>query len=155
MGVESQRRLASEILGVGRNKIIFDKNKIEDIKKAITRLDIKELIKEGAIKVEARKKKKAKKERRNRGVGHRRMIVHNRKRKYVMKIRKLRKFIQEMTDKKVLTSDEKKRLRKMSKAGEIRSLRHLQDHITSVMKKTIPTKNEKTDKSAIQKKKAE
>jgi large subunit ribosomal protein L19e len=140
MSAESQRRLASEILGVGKNKILFDKNKIEDIKKAITRLDIKELIKEGAIKVRIKKKIKVKREKRNKGVGHTRVKVKRRKEKYVRKIRKLRKYIQEMADKKILANDEKKHLRKMAKAGELKSLRHLQEYITSIMKKNLPTK---------------
>jgi len=153
MIVESQRRLAAEILGVGKNRIIFDKNKIEDIKKAITRFDIKELIKEGTIKVKIRKKAEAKKTERGRGTGSRRMRVTRRKERYVKKIRKLRKYIQEIYDKKVIDNKEKKHLRTMAKAGELRSLRHLQDHLIGMNKK-LPEKNEKVTQGSVQKKKA-
>jgi len=133
-----QRRLAAEILGVGENKVLFDKNNLEDIKKAITRFDIKELIKEGAIKVRIKKKsKKSAKEKTRRGTGSRRIRPLMRKEKYIHKIRKLRKYIQRIFDQKIIDKNEKKKLRKMAKAGELRSLRHLQEHLTTIMNKKL------------------
>lgn len=139
--MENQRRLAAEIMNVGKGKILFDKNKLEDIKKAITRLDIKDLIKEGTIKVRPNKKSRKKiKKKIRRGVGSRRMQPRMRKTKYIFKIRKLRKYIQRLLNEKVIDKSEKKQLRKMAKAGELRSLRHLQEHLTGVMKKNLEVK---------------
>jgi large subunit ribosomal protein L19e len=135
MIVKGQRRIAAELLGVGRNKVWFDKNKLEDIKKAITRLDIKELIKDNTIKAMPNKKRKKASEKGRRGVGKRKMKVANRKQRYVRKIRKLRRYIQEMKSKDIITNEEKKKLRKMARAGELKSLRHLQDHLVSMNKK--------------------
>jgi len=141
MIMENQRRLAAEIMNVGKGKILFDKNKLEDIKKAITRLDIKDLIKEGTIKVRPNKKSRKKiKKKIRRGVGSRRMQPRMRKTKYIFKIRKLRKYIQRLLNEKVIDKSEKKQLRKMAKAGELRSLRHLQEHLTGVMKKNLEVK---------------
>ena len=137
MMLEGQRRLAAEILNVGKNKVLFDKNKLDDIKKAITRLDIKDLIKDGTIKVKARIKHKKLKEKGRRGVGSRRMRPLRRKEKYVKKIRKLRRYAQSLVDHKIIDKKEKKILRKMAKAGELRSLRHLQEHVTNIMNKKI------------------
>jgi large subunit ribosomal protein L19e len=134
-----QKRLASEILGVGRNRIWTDKNRLEDIEKAITRNDVRELIKEGAIKARIRikKKKKAEKKGRRRGVGSIKKKIARRKEKYVYKIRKLRKYIQNLKNKKVINQDEKKKLRMMSRSGELKSLRHLKDHVSNIMNKKI------------------
>jgi large subunit ribosomal protein L19e len=145
MIVESQRRIASELLGVGRNKVWFDKNRLDDIKKAITRLDVKELIKEGAIKARIKRKveKKAKKEKRRRGIGKRKIRVANRKGRYIFKIRKLRKYIAEIFEKKIISREEKKKLRTMARSGELRSLKHLQEYLAVTMNKKIERENKK------------
>lgn len=143
MIVENQRRISAELLNVGKNKVWFDKNRLEDIKKAITRLDVKELIKEGAIKVRIKRKSEKKKEekiKKRRGIGNRKIRVSNRKQKYVFKIRKLRKYIQDLFEKNTIDKAERAKLRIMARSGELRNLRHLQDYLTSVMNKKIEAK---------------
>ena len=49
MNVSAQRRMAAKILKCGVNRVYFDPFMIEDIKMAITREDIRSLIKEGVI----------------------------------------------------------------------------------------------------------
>lgn len=142
MKLEGQRRLASRILDVGKNKVWFDKNRLDEIKKAITSLDIKELVKDGAIKIRMKKKIEIKKEKRlrRRGAGSIKMKVSKGKERYIKKIRKLRKYIHEIYDKKILTNDEKKKLRKMAKAGEFKGLRHMKEYISGIMNKKIEGK---------------
>ncbi len=50
MNLNSQRRLAAQVLGVGINRVWFDKFKLQEIKEAITKVDIKNLISKGLIK---------------------------------------------------------------------------------------------------------
>jgi len=50
--VSLQKRLAAEILGVGESRVRVDPARISDVAQAITREDIKRLIREGAIWVE-------------------------------------------------------------------------------------------------------
>ena len=141
MILESQRRLAAEILGVGKNKVLMDKNNLEDIKKAITRYDIRELIKGGTIKVRIKPKaKKKNKEKIKRSIGKTRKRIAKRKERYIHKIRKFRKYIQSLLDKKMISQDEKKKLRKMARAGEIRNMKHLQDYVQNIINKKIELK---------------
>ena len=67
--IDVQRRLAAHILKCGRNRIWLDPNKLDEIKEAITKTDIRSLINDGTISKKrlrstsrfwARKKKKQK-----------------------------------------------------------------------------------------------
>ena len=49
MNLKNKKELASRMLGIGKERIIFVEEREEDIKNAITRQDIKELVKEKAI----------------------------------------------------------------------------------------------------------
>lgn len=48
--LKTQRRLASELLGVGEKKVWLDPSKFKEIKEAITRGDVESLIEKGFIK---------------------------------------------------------------------------------------------------------
>lgn len=50
MSLSNQRRLAAEVLGVGETRVWIDPTRFEDVVAAITREDIRNLIKEGVIK---------------------------------------------------------------------------------------------------------
>ncbi|VVB51305.1 50S ribosomal protein L19e [uncultured archaeon] len=49
MNLASQKRLASELLKAGVNRIRFDVEKLDEISEAITRDDVRALIKDGSI----------------------------------------------------------------------------------------------------------
>ena len=51
--LSAQKRLASDVLDVGKNKVWLDPGRQGDIAEAITREDIRELVDEGAIRAEA------------------------------------------------------------------------------------------------------
>jgi len=74
MNLRKKKMLAAKTLGVGKNKIVFVKSRIDEIKEAITKQDIRDLYNEGAIlikqvmgrrKVERSKKKIKNKEFKN------------------------------------------------------------------------------------------
>lgn len=48
--LKTQRRLASDLLGVGENKVWMDPSKFKEIKESITRGDVENLIEKGLIK---------------------------------------------------------------------------------------------------------
>ena len=50
MKLDKKRALASKVLNVGKERVIFVNTRLEEIKNAITRQDIKDLLREGAIK---------------------------------------------------------------------------------------------------------
>jgi large subunit ribosomal protein L19e len=136
--LDTQRRLAAEILGIGENKIMFDSLRFEDISKAITRADINDLIKDKAIMKRITGKSRMKKEKRRRGTGKIRMRIKNRKKKYIAKIRKLRRYLSEVKDKKIITLQEYQYLRRLAKSGHFKTRRHLKDYLTTAMKRKLP-----------------
>jgi len=87
------------------------------------------LIKDKAISAKPIKHKKIKKKRRRKGVGKRKKTVNKRKREYVYLIRKLRKYLKSLKDKKEITSKEHIHIRKLAKSGHFRSKRHLQEYM--------------------------
>ncbi|MDE1855261.1 MAG: 50S ribosomal protein L19e [Candidatus Micrarchaeota archaeon] len=75
MSVKFTKRIASQILGRGENALKIRPESMEDIRKAITRDDVRKLIESGAIvavKEKSELHKKAKIEGRKRGTGKRR-----------------------------------------------------------------------------------
>jgi large subunit ribosomal protein L19e len=131
MRMASQKKLAAEILGVGTGKIWFDPIRIEDIGQAITRADIKDLIKDKAIRLKqnTNKAKPGRKTKAKRGKGRRKIMVGNRKRMYINRIRKMREFLDKAHKKGEMTGEDKKKLRRLAKAGQFRSLKHLKESL--------------------------
>lgn len=135
MKIKSQKRLASDILKVGKGKIWLDPLRLDDIKQAITRADIQELIKDKAIKKKPAVKKKKVVKRKRRGKGRIKVRVRNRKKKYVNKIRKIRRYLDQALEKKEINKSSRDKLRKLSKSGHFRSLRHLKESLKVKVKK--------------------
>ena len=49
MQLNKKKELASRVLGIGKKRIIFNKEALEDVKEALTKQDIKDLVKSGSI----------------------------------------------------------------------------------------------------------
>ena len=129
MKYASQKRLAAEILKVGTLKVWLDPLRLEDVKQAITRTDIKDLIKDRAIRVKPSVKRNKVVKRKRRGKGSIKIRVKNRKKKYVNRIRKIRVYLDKAYKKEEITREDKHKLRRLAKSGHFRTLRHLKDHI--------------------------
>lgn len=143
---KTQRRLASEVLGVGKNKVWFDSSRLKDIADALTKADMEELIKDGAIKARQSEEKKGKVKKRKRGSGSIRKKTNRRKQDYIRKIRKLRAYIKHLRNKGAVTKAEFYELRKMAKAGQFRNKRHLKEYLGDVLKSTQPSQAKKKQK---------
>lgn len=146
MNLKTQRRLAAKILGVGINRVKFMPEKLNEIKEAITRKDIEELIKEGAIKKKpikgykrrgGRKRQKRYRKGRKRGEGKIKKKVINRKRQYIILIRNLRKYLKNLKNKKIITSKEYRLLRKQAKSGMFKSKKEMIEYIKIKLGKNI------------------
>ncbi len=71
--LKAQKRLASDVLGVGKNKLWFDPDRQDDIAQAITREDIRGLVDEGVIRAEPRRgnsRGRARERQKKRAYGH-------------------------------------------------------------------------------------
>ena len=146
MNLAKKKSLAARTLNVGKARIIFVKERLTEIKEAITKQDIRDLKKEGAIlikEIKGRKKKLKKKLRRT--TGNVRKKVSNRKQEYVKMTRKLRNYAAEMKEKGKLSREEIKEIRKKIRNRAYRSLAHFKELTINKEKVTGKTKVKKTE----------
>ena len=141
MNLKTQKRIAAQILKVGVNRVVFDLERLNDIKEAITKSDMRGLIKEKVVskkpylsqsRVRARKVMEQKKKGKRKGPGSRKGSKNARIRSktiWVRKIRVLRGFLKELKDKKMLESKDYRELFLKSKGGYFRSKRHLKLYV--------------------------
>jgi large subunit ribosomal protein L19e len=144
MDLKVQKRLASQILNCSPDRVVFDNDRLDDIKQAITNRDLRLLIGDGAItkkagnftsKFRARKIKVQKTKGRRAGPGSRKGKEASRskpKLTWMRAIRVQREFIRALLDKSIITKLAYRELYLKSKGGYFRSKRHiklyLQEH---------------------------
>jgi len=130
MKLENKKELASKTLGIGRGRIVFNTQRLNEIKEAITKQDIRDLFSDGAIFIKEIKGR-TKIERRNlrRRAGSIRKVVNQRKRNYMVLTRKLRAYVQELHDQEKLSKDSRLLLRKEIKTSVFKSKTHIKDRI--------------------------
>lgn len=132
MKLDRKKKLAAKVLDVGLERVWFNPARLDDVKEAITRQDIRDLIKEKVIKIKPTTGKKAKKKRKwRRGPGKKKKVVTD-KREYVLKIRKMRQYLKMLRQIDKLSSAEYKKLRNHAKSGIFTDLRHLKEHISKI-----------------------
>ncbi|MFX0072601.1 MAG: 50S ribosomal protein L19e [Candidatus Hermodarchaeota archaeon] len=141
MNLNAQKRMAAEILKCGENRVYFDPYLTEEIKMAITREDIRSLIKEGIIQKRYKKgisnsRTKNRHERKKkglaRGLGKRKGTKYARtpkKRAYIARIRPIRRELRKLRDKKMITPSTYRKLYKNAKGGMFYSVAQLNRYI--------------------------
>ncbi|MCC6043511.1 MAG: 50S ribosomal protein L19e [Desulfurococcaceae archaeon] len=139
--VSLQKRLAAEVLGVGVSRIRVDPARISDVAQAITREDVKKLIEEGAIWVEPEhgiagtsSKIRHLKRRRGhrRGHGKRKGAKGGRrgdKEEWVSRIRKIRRFLKYLRDRKIIDRKTYRRLYMLAKGGYFSSFSAIKTYL--------------------------
>lgn len=133
MDLKKKKLLAARTFGVGESRIKFLEPRLNEIKEALTKQDLKDLYKDGAIivlPIKGRKKLLNKKKKRS--TGNVRKNLNKRKQKYVKLTRKLRKYIVENEDK--LTKKEKTHLRKKIKNKDFESKSDFKSYIGGIKK---------------------
>lgn len=137
-----QKKLAGKISKRSSKRVKINPERIADVKEAITRADIKSLIKDkiitlvkkkgvsrGRAKITQAQKSKGRKK----GQGSRKGTHNARldsKTVWINKIRLQRKFLQELKENNKLTPEIYKDLYRKSKGGFFRSKRHIKLYIT-------------------------
>ena len=130
MNLSKKKSLAGRTLKVGKDRIIFVKSRLEDIKEAITKQDIKDLQKDGAIIVKDIKgRKKNLKKKIKKSTGNIRKKVNKRKKEYVIMTRKLRKYVKELKNHGKLSREEVIDIRKKIRIKYYKSLGNLKENI--------------------------
>ena len=141
MNLTAQKRMAAEILKCGENRVYFDPYLTDEIKMAITREDIRNLIKEGIIQKKykqgiSKHRKNIRHERKKkglgRGLGKRKGSKHARmpkKRAYIKRIRPIRRELRKLRERKLITPATYRKLYRNAKGGMFNSVRQLNRHI--------------------------
>ncbi len=135
MNLRNKKALASRTLGVGKSRIVFLQPRLDETKEAITKQDIRDLKKEGAILVkEIKGRRKNLNKKKKRSVGNVRKKVNKRKRNYVIMTRKLRRYTSEMKTQGKVSKEESDDIRKKIRNKIFKSKAHLKAHIGGLRK---------------------
>ena len=141
MKLKLQQRLSSDVFKRSPKKIHFNEEMLDDIKEAITKADIRGLIKKNAIIVEpirgisrvrARKTAVQKSKGRQKGKGSRKGKKTSRlpsKRAWMNKIRLQRDLLKELRTKDLISRGNFRTLYLKAKGGFFRNRRHLKIYI--------------------------
>ena len=137
----SQRRLASQILKVGRNRVWIDPARVEDVEGAITREEVRKLIHEKIIASlpekgisRARAKTIREKKRKGRrmgpgsygGAGH---ATISKKDAWMIKIRSLRRKLRELKASRVITEKSYSQTYRMAGSGRFESVADMERYL--------------------------
>ncbi|MBI4439098.1 50S ribosomal protein L19e [Candidatus Woesearchaeota archaeon] len=132
-----QKRLAGQILKCSPKRVKLDESRMDSIREAITKVDIRGLIREGAVvKVPARGVSRARarhvaeqlRKGRRKGQGNRRGKATARlrpKKAWMARIRLQRSFLRELKERKLISHATFNMLYRKAKGGFFRNKRHL------------------------------
>lgn len=140
--MKHKKQLAARILKTSPKKVRFAVDGLDDVKKAITRSDIRGLIAVGTIsksganhhsRAGARKIASQKKKGRQKGKGSKKGGKHavvSRKESWMAKIRVQRSFLHELRERKLITPKDYRSLYMKAKGGFFRNKRHIKLYLT-------------------------
>jgi large subunit ribosomal protein L19e len=128
-----QKKMAAQILKVGKNRVWLDPKHIKDLDAAITKADVRKMILKSWVKALPEKIHKPK-EKRKRGRGHgsrkgAKYSIVNRKRRWILRVRPMRRMLKEMKEKQQIDNPTFKKLYGLVKGGMFRSRSHLRLYI--------------------------
>lgn len=141
MNLETQKRLAADILDVGKGRVWIDPDRMTEVSTAITREDVRGLIEDGAIKAKpkksvsrsrARDRQEQREKGRQNGPGTRKGAKGGRrsgKREWMGKVRSLRRMLKELRDDGTIDSSLYRKLYRQVKGGSFRSKAHLKTYL--------------------------
>jgi len=141
MKLDSKKKLAARVLGVGVNRVWIDPTRSVDVSSAITREDIKGLIRQGIIRAKqkvgvsrgrARELAAKRKVGRRGGHGSRKGASAARtpqKANWIKTVRPLRAKLNELKKEGVLSHKDYRRVYLMVKGGAFRSRAHLETYL--------------------------
>ncbi len=130
MSVVTVRRLASDLLGVGENKIRIKPAEIKRAEEALTRSDVLALIKDGVVYKMPYRGRRKKEKRRHRGAGSRRgRSTINQKEEWMVRIRSQRKYLSELLSTNQLEKKFKRSLYGKIKSGIFKSKKSFYNYL--------------------------
>lgn len=131
MKLGKKKELAARTLNVGKERVVFVGSRAKEIKEAITKQDIRDLVLDKAIivkEVKGRKKKVVTK-RKSRSPGNVKKKVNKRKELYMILTRKLRKYVKGLKSQGKVNIEQAKELRKKIRNKSFKSLANMKDYL--------------------------
>jgi len=142
LNLRAKRRMAAEVLGVGESRVWIDPEYLDVVAEAISKEEIRRLVHEGIIRARpergvsrarARRIRAQKRKGRRRGPGSRsgaRGAIMPKKRRWIIRIRALRKRLRHLRDKRAITVRVYRTLYRMASGGAFKSVADLERYIT-------------------------
>ena len=131
MNLNKKKNLAKRTFGVGKERIVFVESRLADIKEAITKQDMRDLLSQGAIVIKDVKGRRKVVRKVKRSVGNVRHKQKKGKDSYIILTRKLRKYVSEVKKAGKVTKTEFENIRKKIKNRDFRSKAHLTEFLNS------------------------
>ena len=133
MKLEKKKALVARALKIGKNRVVLNSERLSEVKEAITKQDIKDLLSSGAITIKETKGRKAIVKRKGRRrMGSVRKKVKNSKRKYMILTRKLRAHLKNLKSKSKISQEEFLELRREIRASLFKDLSRLKERISQI-----------------------
>lgn len=142
MNLRNKRRIAKSLFDVGSKRIWIDPSKSKEVKEAITKSDIKGLVKKGIIVLKQdhgssrsriRKNTLQKIKGRKKGIGSRKGASNARlskKLQWMIKIRNQKELLKSLRDKTLISRKNYRLLYRKAKGGFFRNRRHIELYIS-------------------------
>ena len=141
MNLTSQRKLAATVLDCGVHRVWIDPESADEVSMAITRAEIRKLIKDNVIKAlpknspsKGRARTLAEKKKKGRRVGAgskkgKKYSIVSKKTRWMNRIRAQRKQLVNLRDRRVINVSTYRSLYRKAKGGEFRSVAELERYI--------------------------
>jgi len=141
LSLKSQRRLASEVMKIGESRVWIDPERIDYVESAITREEIRKLVKEGVVKAlpqkgVSRARARVLHQKRKKGLrkgpggksGPARSKI-SKKQAWINRIRPIRRRLTELKETRAITESAYRKLYDMSESGVFESIAELERYI--------------------------
>ncbi len=137
--VKTQKRIAAEVLGISEDRVWLNPEALSDISQAMTRDDVRELIKQGLVqekpekkqaRIRAKKRRILRKKRKSIGHGKRSGSKNSRKsskERWMERARSQRKYLRDLKEKGSITSSVYRKYYLRVKGGHYKTLRQLKE----------------------------
>ncbi|MBN2121458.1 50S ribosomal protein L19e [Candidatus Micrarchaeota archaeon] len=132
MSADTIKRLAADILKVGKNRVRIKMDEYSKAMEALTREDVRGLIAEGTVYKERYVGPRSKPERKNKGVGKRRGKKYSRKsakETWMEKLRAQRKYLAEMIEGGEVPKESKRKIYLKIKGGSFKGKKALRVYL--------------------------
>jgi large subunit ribosomal protein L19e len=152
MKFKTQKRISAQLMKCGIHRVAFDVERLSEIKEAITKIDIRSLIKQkvikklpekGTSKIRHRKTLIQKRKGRQKGPGSKKgkkTARLPRKKAWMNKIRSQRDLLANLKDKKVVSTKVYRSLYSKATGGFFRSRRHIKLYIEEQKLQNVKSK---------------